>query len=133
MEKLNLSKESLRKFGITMSGAFALIALVISLKQRHSPLPVSGVSAIFLVLGLASPGLLKWTYIIWMRFAFVLGWVNTRLILCILFYFLFTPVSIGIKILKKDLLDRKLEIKRDSYWKKKEKLPFNPLQYERQF
>ena len=133
MEKLNLSKDSLKKFGITMSAAFAIIALVINLKHRHDPLPVAAVSAAFLPLGLAIPASLKWAYILWMKFALVLGWINTRIILCILFYLFFTPISIGIKILRIDLLDRRMQKDKDSYWKPKEKTPFNPLNYERQF
>ena len=133
MEKLNLSKDSLRKFGITMSAAFAIIALVINLKHRHDPLPVAAISVVFLLLGLVIPASLKWAYIIWMKFALVLGWVNTRIILCILFYLFFTPISIGIKILRIDLLDRRIQKDKDSYWKPKEKTPFNPLNYERQF
>ena len=133
MEKLNLSKDSLKKFGITMSAAFAIIALVINLKHRHDPLPVAVVSAVFLLLGLAIPASLKWAYIVWMKFALVLGWVNTRIILCILFYLFFTPIGIGIKILRIDLLDKRVQKDKDSYWKPKEKTPFNPLNYERQF
>jgi len=133
MEKLNLSKNSLRKFGFIMSAAFAIIALVINLKHRHDPLPVAAVSAAFLLLGLVIPASLKWAYIIWMKFALVLGWVNTRIILCILFYLFFTPISIGIKILRIDLLDRRIQKDKDSYWKPKEKTLFNPLNYERQF
>jgi hypothetical protein len=133
MEKLNFSREGLKKFGITMSAAFGIIALIISLKHRHSPLPVAGVSATFLALGLLAPASLKWVYIVWMRFAFILGWVNTRLILCILFYLFFTPIGIGIKIFGTDLLDRGIQKDKDSYWKPKEKTPSNPLSYERQF
>jgi apolipoprotein N-acyltransferase len=133
MEKLNLNKENLRKFGITMSAAFAVIALIIFLKNRHSPVSVSAISASFLFIALIAPGSLKWVYIAWMRFAFILGWINTRIILCILFYLFFTPVSIGIKILRKDLLDRRIRKKSDSYWRRKEKALFNPLDYERQF
>ena len=133
MEKLNLSKESLRKFGITMSAVFAIIALAISLKHRHNPMPVSAISVAFLFIGLILPSSLRWVYIIWMKFAFILGWVNTRIILCILFYLFFTPISIGIKIFRIDLLDRGIEKDKDSYWKPKEKTPFNPLNYERQF
>jgi hypothetical protein len=133
MEKLNFSKESLRKFGITMSAAFAISALVISLKHRHSPMPVSAISAAFVFAAMIIPSSLKWVYIIWMKFALVLGWVNTRMILCILFYLFFTPIAIGIKIFRIDLLDRALQKDKDSYWKPKEKTPFNPLSYEKQF
>ncbi len=133
MEKLNFSKKNLRKFGITMSAAFAVIALVISFKHRHSPMPVSAISAAFLFISLVLPSSLKWVYIIWMKFAIVLGWINTRIILCILFYLFFTPIGIGIKIFRIDLLDRGLQKDKDSYWKPKEKTHFNPLNYERQF
>jgi hypothetical protein len=133
MERLNLNKESLRKFGITMSAALAVIALIISLRHRHDPLPACAVSAVFLAIGLAVPGILKWPDIIWMKFAFILGWVNTRLILCLLFYLFFTPISIGIKILTIDLLDRKLNKDADSYWNPKGKAVLNPKDYERQF
>jgi hypothetical protein len=67
-----------------------------------------------------------------MKFVFILGRISTRIILCILFYLFFTPISIGIKIFRIDLLDRRLEKRSDSYWKKKEKIPFSPLQYEKQ-
>ena len=133
MDKLKLDKKSLRSFGITMSLALSAIAIVVFLKRYNSNLALQVVSGFFLLLAILAPALLKPLYIIWMKFAFVLGWVNTRIILCILFYLFFTPISIGIKIFRIDLLDRSIQKDKDSYWKPKEKTPFNPLNYERQF
>lgn len=74
---------------------------------------------------------IKPVYIVWMRFAFILGWINTRIILVILFYLIFTPVGLFMRLFRIDLLERKN--KEGTYWKKKEKVEFNPLNYERRF
>lgn len=76
---------------------------------------------------------LKYIYRLWMKLGLVLSWINTRLILIILFYLLFTPMGIVMRMFGVDLLDRKIEKGKDSYWRKKEKKEFNPPDYERQF
>lgn len=133
MEKLNLDKKSLKKFGITMGVAFLVITLFILSRHRHSALPTSIISLLFFILAFIIPLLLKPIYIFWMKLAFILGWVNTRLILSILFYLILTPIGLGMRLLGVDLLDRKIDKSRDSYWIKREKKSFNTLDYERQF
>jgi len=133
MEKLNLDKKSLRQFGITMGVAFLVITLIILARHRHNIIPTTIASAIFLILAFTAPVLLKPTYILWMRLAFILGWINTRLILFIIFYLVFTPVGLGMRLFKVDLLDRKIDKNKESYWRKKDKKEFSLLNYERQF
>ena len=82
-------------------------------------------------MGLVLPGFLEPVYIVWMRFASILGWINTRIILVIIFYLVFTPLGLLIRLFRIDLLERGNKL--DSYWKKKEKTGFNPLDYERRF
>jgi len=89
------------------------------------------VSCIFSIMGLVVPTLLKPIYIAWMHFAFILGWINTRVILIILFYLIFSPIGLLMRLFKIDLLERKNKL--DSYWKKKEEVGFDPLNYERRF
>jgi len=133
MNKLIFDKKILRKFGITMGMAFFVISLFIFMRHKHSVLTTTMISAIFFILAAIAPILLRPIYIFWMGLAFVLGWINTRLILFIIFYLIFTPISLGIKLLGIDLLDRKKSHSKESYWRKKEKKDFNPLDYERQF
>ena len=133
MEKLNLDKKSLRKFGITMGIAFLVITLFILIRHRHSVLPTSIISVIFFILALIMPVFLKPIYICWMRLAFILSWFNTRLILFIIFYLIFTPIGLGMRLFGVDLLDMGIDKGKNSCWKKKEKRDFNPLDYERQF
>lgn len=133
MERLNLDKKNLRKFGITMGVVFLVITLLIFIKHRYIAVSVSIISFLFFALALFIPRSLKLLYSLWMKFAFVLAWINTRLILFILFYLIFTPLGLSMKIFGADLLDRKIDKSRNSYWKKKEKKHFNLSDYERQF
>lgn len=133
MARLNLDRKSLRKFGITMGIAFLAMTVIILARHRHSMMPTAAISVVFFLSALILPSLLKPVYIIWMRFAFCLSWFNTRLILTVLFYLVFMPISLVLKIFAKDLLDRKIEKEKNSYWHKKEKSEFNRLNYERQF
>jgi len=48
-----------------------------------------------------------------------------------MFYLVFTPVGLAMRLFRIDLLERNKN--KESYWKKKEKVDFNPLNYERRF
>lgn len=133
MDKLNLSTKNLRKFGITMAIAFVMISFFIFIKHRNSLLPAVIAAIIFFISAVLIPNLLKPVYIFWMRLAFILGWINTRLILCVIFFLILTPIGLVIKLSGNDLLDRKTDKNRQSYWIKKDKKEFSPADYERQF
>jgi membrane-associated phospholipid phosphatase len=133
MEKLNLDKKSLRKFGITMGIALLVIAALIMARHKQNALVAVTISMLFFVFTFSLPILLKPIYIFWMRLAFILGWINTRLILIIMFYLVFTPIGLVIKLFGLDLLDRKIEKEKHSYWINKGKKIFDPSGYERQF
>lgn len=133
MDKLSYTRESLRKFGITMAAAFTVISLLIFLKHRHSAFPTGIISLVFLIFALALPQGLKPVYIFWMRLAVILSWINTRLILTVMFYLIFTPIGLCMRIFAADLLDKKISKGKDSYWIKKEAGEFDPKTYERQF
>lgn len=75
---------------------------------------------------------LKRLYELWMKFARFIGFVNTRIILGIMYYTIFTAYSLVIKLLGKDLLDIRIREK-STYWHKKETKQFKKEDYLRQF
>lgn len=81
------------------------------------------ISAILATIALIIPILLKPFYFVWMYVAFILGWINTRLILGILFYLLFTPIGILMKILRQDPMNRKTRTPESSYRQPSHQLP----------
>lgn len=112
--------------------AFFLITLFIFIRRRHGIIYTAFISSASFILAFISPNILKPVYIFWMRLAFVLGWINTRIILFIIFYLIFTPIGIVLRIFGIDLLDRKIERDKESYWKKIEKKDMHS-DYQRQF
>jgi len=129
MERINSDLKSLRKFGMTMGIALLAVAVFI-IMRRHDPQPALLIALIFFILGIAAPILLKPLYIAWMRFAYLLGWVNTRLLLAIIFYLVFTPIGLVMRLCGVDPLKRKINKEEKSYWEKRES---TQLSYERQF
>ncbi len=133
MEKLNLDIKSLRKFGIMMAIALLIITFIIVIRHKYSPMPTFIISAIFFISAFTMPALLRPVYVIWMKFAFILSWINTRLILFIIFYLIFTPFGIVMRLFGVDLLNRKIDKNKNSYWQKAAKITLLQLNYEKQF
>lgn len=70
----------------------------------------------------------KW----WMTFAHAVGWFNTRLLLTLAYVFIFALPALYLKLIRKDLLNRKFN-NSTSYWIDKEKVLHTAEQAKRQF
>jgi hypothetical protein len=112
-----VDKKGLRSFGLTMgiviAGLFGLFFPWVF--ERAWPLWPFVVGGIFAVWGLALPMTLKRVYNGWMRFGLALSRITTPIIMGIVFYLLFTPMAIVLKLLGKDFMARKLDEAQDSY------------------
>ncbi|MDO8489469.1 MAG: SxtJ family membrane protein [Candidatus Omnitrophota bacterium] len=128
----NSNTEKLKSFGITMGIAFIVISAILFFKHKNFSFTVT-VSFLFFLIAFIVPALLNPLYIFWMKLGLVLSWINTRLILFLIFYFIFTPMGLIMKLLRKDLLDRKINKAQQSYWKKKDQNVFGKASYEKQF
>ena len=128
-----LSKAELRKFGLTVGGAFAVFG-AISWWRGHElpPRVLWTLAALLMVPGAVAPAILGPVHRVWMAFATVLGHVNTRIILTVLFYLVMTPVGLIMRLFR-DPLDRSLRDRSTTQWIKRESQPVDPGRYERQF
>ena len=128
------TRKELRKFGIAMVifvGAIASIRL-----WRGHPVSARVLCALvaYALLSIAFlPAALRPTYWLLMKVAHALGWFNTRLILILLFYLVFTPIGLVLRLFGKDLLNREIDKDAHSYWIPRPKEPFDKKRYERQF
>jgi hypothetical protein len=133
IEKIDTTPKKLRNFGILFAVVGGLVSAWGAWHGNASWIWWSGGGAFFLLAGLAAPAFLKPLYIAWMSFAFVLGWINTRVILGVFFYCVMTPIGLVLRLTGKDLLDEKIDSTAKSYWKKRERRPVEPGRYERLF
>ena len=73
--------------------------------------------------------ILNWIKYLWLKFASVVSWFNTRLLLCLIFYLIFTPTGLLLRLFGFDPLGKKLNKTKDSYWE--DSAPVG--NYEKQF
>jgi len=117
--------KTLRRFGLLVGAIFALIGLRPLIGLSHGvPRLVPDASprlwalipgGALLVLGAVFPAALRLPYSGWMAVGGLLGWVNTRIILGLVFFLMVTPMGILKRWLGKDGMTRKLDPRADSY------------------
>ena len=121
-----------RSFGISVGAVLCLIAIALVWRGRVTRGEiVGGIGAVLLVLGYLRPALLKYPSDAWWAFAGVLGWVNARVLLSLLFFLLLTPVSLVWRLTGKDPLSRRRAAWRG--WQPHPERYRNPRHYERMF
>ena len=105
-----------RNFGIFFTGVFSLAAVYFWYFDSKT------VSYIFSVLAILffSVAILKSSLLLplnkaWMWFGFILGMIVSPIILGLLFFLLFTPIALFIRVKGRDELRLKL-IKKNSHW-----------------
>jgi len=133
LKELDLSQDNLRKFGRTMAFCLLAIGLVLLLRRKSLFMVLWAIGLIFFILAQARAVSLRPIYKIWMGLAFCLGWVNTRIILLLVYYLVVTPIGLIMRLLKKDLLNLRLEKGAETYWLKRELKNSAKESYERIF
>ena len=121
----------LRSFGGIVGGIFALLG-VWPVVWRGQPLRLWSLipGGILLGLALAWPGSLAQPYRLWMRVGEVLGWINTRLILGGIFYLMFTPLGLYMRLRGKDPMRRTWVPEAESYRVRRQPRPASHMQQQ---
>ena len=105
-----ITRAELRTFGLVTAGMVVLcfgllIPWIWSIAWPIWPLVVA---AILVIMALIAPVSLRPVYKVWMRFAGVLGWINTRIILGLVFFLMFFPFGLIMRLFN-DPMRRKLD------------------------
>jgi hypothetical protein len=116
MENVEVTNKILRQFGLMVGGVFFVIGLWPFLWRQEAIRDWAVVSgALLSVAGLAVPATLKHLYQGWMWVGHVMGWVNTRIILSVLFYGIVTPMGLVMKLTGRDPMCRGFEPDAQTY------------------
>lgn len=133
LQAIKSTRNELRKFGFTMSAVLLLVAAFLFWKQKPSMQYLLYAGLGLGVLGLILPQLLRPFYYFWMALAVLMGFVMTRVILTLLYFGLFTPIAVLVRLLGKDLLEERWNKNAETYWSKRPSAPFDPRAAENMF
>jgi hypothetical protein len=122
-----------RKFGFFFTVVFVAAGLYFLYGQSISAsYALFGLAALFSVVTLIKSELLLPLNKLWMRLGLLLGMVVSPIVLGIIFFALFTPTSLLMRLFGRDELRLKLK-SRHSYWKHKETSTASADAFKRQF
>ena len=110
-----------RSFGILFFIVFLIIGIYPLINDNPIRLWSLLVSTVFLILGLSNSRILTPFKIIWIKLGIYLGIIISPIIMGFVFFLIITPISLIMKLLRKDLLKLKID-KKKSYWLEKDKI-----------
>ena len=118
----NIKISSNRNFGLV----FFIVFLIVSIWPLTYDEPVriwsAIISSVFLILGLMNSILLTPLNKLWFKFGMILGAIVSPVVLGVVFFLVVTPIGLIMKIMGKDLLNKKYDKKKRTYWIKRDKL-----------
>ncbi len=134
IKAIKSEKKDLRNFGITFGVVLGVLGGLLWWKGKDTYTIFVVLSLMFFSFGFILPAVLKPLQKAWMVFAVILGWFMTRVILSVLFYVVFTFISVVARgIFRKQFLGTGIDKSAASYWTRRESTSFDPKNYERQF
>jgi hypothetical protein len=96
----------IRKFGLIVGGIFFLIGVWPYFLRGEDPrLWALVIGGALVALGGVLPQALTHVYRVWMVIGHVMGWVNTRILLGIVFYGIITPLGVARRWFSADTID----------------------------
>lgn len=135
MDLKQIKEKDLKQFGVVLGIILVVIAGLQMLRGHHPALPkyFISIAVIAEICACIKPGLLKPIFIIFTKVGKVIGWVNTRVLLMLVFYLIMTPIGMILRLCGKDLLQQKMGKDEGSYWQERTTQYFAPEHYEKQF
>lgn len=120
-----IQDKQLRTFGLIWAFIFFAIGFYPYFKDAALRIWSLYVSGGFLILSLIFPKIYTkiYFYQAWIKFGDVIGKINSKIIIFLLFYVIFLPIGIILKIFRKDLLGKRIDEGAKSYFIDREKQP----------
>ena len=119
--KSKIKISSNRNFGLV----FFIVFLIVGLwpLTYENPIRIWSViiSLIFLILGLINSKLLTPLNKLWLKFGMILGDIIVPIVMGVVFFLVITPIGFIMRIMGKDLLKKRYDKKKETYWVKRDK------------
>ena len=125
--------KELRKFAVSLFFALGILGIVLVKREYHTGIILWGLGSAVLLIAWVQPKALRRAHQYWMKLALMLGLISSHVILALLYYFVFTPVGILMRLFGRDPLQRRTDPSKGSYWITKTPQEHMREQYEKMY
>jgi len=112
-----VQKSSEKSFGFIFSAFFILLFFYLYLVYNKIVLTLLILGIILSFISFFISKVLKYPNYIWFRFGLIIGGIVSPVVMCIIYFFLFVPFGLLLKVFKIDILNLKFDKKSKTYWK----------------
>jgi len=133
LKYIDKSDEAVKKTGLTVGVVLILVSLLLWYLGKASFIYFSIIGGLLVILAFIAIPVLRPFHKLWMTLALLMGFVMSRVILMILFYFVLTPIGLLAKIVGKKFMPLGFDKNAATYWGKRENIVKQKIDYERQF
>ncbi len=130
----NPSRRELFIFGALFALFFGLIGGLIWWRFQAPTVAyvLWSVAAFITILFYAVRPIRKPIYLAWIHLAFPIGWVISHVAMALIYYLVFTPIGLIMRLLGRDPMERRFERGAETYWTPHQPSE-DPARYFRQF
>lgn len=130
----NPSSKELRIFALLETVFFGIVAFLLyeSTGSVTAAMAVFGIAAAVGAMGAVRPPLIRPVYRAWMLAAFPVGWAVSHAVLAAVFYLVFTPIGLIMRVCGRNPMCPDIDRDARTYWIRR-KRDHSPERYFRQF
>lgn len=128
------SQKDLRVFAVLQVVFFCVVAGFVYTRTNSTVWP-AGVVAASVVVGVAGwfrPTFMRVVYVAWMVAVFPIGWVVSHVLMAAIYFGLFTPIGLCMRMCGYDPLKRRFDRDASTYWERRPEQT-DPQRYFRQY
>ena len=114
--KSKIKTSSNRNFGFVFFIVFLILGFWPITNGEEIRIWLVAISLIFLILGIMKSKLLTPLNQLWFKFGMILGAIVAPIIMGAVFFLVVTPIGIVMRLMGKDLLNKKYDKKKETYW-----------------
>ena len=117
--KSKIKTSSNRNFGLVFFIVFLILGFWPITDGREIRFWLVIISLVFLILGMMKSKLLTPLNQLWFKLGMMLGAIVAPIVMGAVFFLVVTPIGIFMRLMGKDLLNRKYNKKKETYWIKR--------------
>jgi len=111
-----VDRAQLRNFGLIVGGIFGVIGLWPAIIRGGNVRTwMVGLAVVLILPALVAPRALAPAHRAWMALGSALGWVNTRIVLGLIFFGMITPMALVLRLARRDPMQRAFDPNATTY------------------